>query len=121
MGLDLFSALSTQNINFHHLHLVFPLSQRVSQFFNHCDKIPDTNDLKGKKIYFGTQLQRFHFTVSWVLCFWKDPETWQGRAKLFTSWQPESRERQGEKPGTRYTLQKHVPMTPTHTQIVRSV
>jgi hypothetical protein len=32
--------------------------------FCFCDKVPEINNLKGGNIYFGSQLQRFQFTVA---------------------------------------------------------
>lgn len=54
--------------------------------------------------------------VTWLHCLWacREAEHHSGevcRAEVFTSRQPESRERKEEGTGTSYTLQGHSPMT----------
>jgi hypothetical protein len=38
--------------------------------FHHCDKIPERNYLKGGKVYFVSQFQRFLLMVTWLHSFW---------------------------------------------------
>jgi hypothetical protein len=45
-------------------------SVSVSFFFYHYDKTPDMNNLKGEKIYFGSQFQRLQSMVCCLHCFW---------------------------------------------------
>jgi hypothetical protein len=61
--------------------------------FHYSDKIPETKNLKGQKIYFGSQFQSFHSVVCWLCCFWtvvrqNTVVKGHGREKLLTSWQP---------------------------------
>jgi hypothetical protein len=37
--------------------------------FHCCDKIPEINNLKGGKSYFGWWFERFQFMVTWSCCF----------------------------------------------------
>jgi hypothetical protein len=48
--------------------------------FHCCDKIPEINNLKGRKIYFDSQFQRFpsSFLALLHLVLWRGGILWQG-------------------------------------------
>jgi hypothetical protein len=50
-----------------------------------CDEIPDKNNLKGGKIYFGSQFEKFQSMVIWLHCF--GPEESQNNISSQTVWQ----------------------------------
>jgi hypothetical protein len=68
--------------------------------FHHCNNLSSS---KGGKIYLGSQFQRLQVMVTWLHCFWLCDETEPHRkAKLLTSWRPESKDRQEEPRGNIY-------------------
>jgi len=60
--------------------------------FPYCDKIPVKNQLKGRKVYFCSQLQRFYFMVAlnyiYKICLFGlcNTERPRGRGFLLSSW-----------------------------------
>jgi hypothetical protein len=66
----------------------------VVSAFPYGDKIPEITNLKRGKIYFSPQFQRLHSMGGWPYCFWACGKGNVWLRRLFTSWQPEGKEKE---------------------------